>query len=244
MRWRQFFLAVAVALPVCADSSDPFVEGRELLARVVANRPAADLRLQARLWTTRDRATPLEVLIQNRPAETRTIYRVAATELLVVQPLGGGPRFFLKGAGELRGEARLASLGGSSIVYYDLGLGFLHWPVVSKLTAEKYRGRHCYRVETATTEEPFKRAQLTIDRDYGALLRAELINHDDNVARRLAVTSFRKVGDVWIPRGIEIARVPPGQSLPSQEKSRIEIHDGDFAATLPPEWFDEARFHN
>jgi hypothetical protein len=242
MNWRQFFLLVALAGPVGADSGDSFADGRELLARVVANRPAGDLKLQARLWTTRDRAVPLEVLIQNRPAETRTIYRVATTELLVVQPLAGAPRFFLKGAGELRDAARLASLGDSAIVYYDLGLGFLQWPVVSKLTTEKYRGRECYRLETAATDEPFARARLVVDREYGALLRAELINHDENVARRLAVTSFRKVGEVWIPRGIEIARVPPGQSLPSQEKSRIEIYDGSFDLRLPSEWFDEARF--
>ncbi len=242
MRWRWLVMVAALVGPAGADSGDFFTEGRELLARVVANRPAGDLKLQARLWTTRDRAVPLEVLIQNRPTETRTLYRVAATELLVVQPLAGATRFFQKGAGELRGDARLASFGDSAIVYYDLGLGFLHWPVVSKLTTEKYRGRECYRLETAAADEPFARARLWIDREYGALLRAELVDRDENVARRLAVTSFRRVGEVWIPRGIEIARVPPGQSLPAQEKSRIEIYDGAFDLQLPAEWFDEARF--
>ena len=229
--------------PAWADSGDEFATGKALLARVIANRPAHDLVLQARLFESRDQPVPLEVRIKNFPAETRTIYRLAHTELLVIQPQAGAPRFFLRGTGELHGAARLANLGESLVAYYDLGLGYLHWPVVSKVTEQQYRGRRCDVVETATDGEPFKRARIVIDKEYAALLRAELVDQNDNVARRLAVTSFRKVDTVWIPRGIEVAFVPGGQSLPAQEKSRIEIYDGNFSAQLPAEEFEIGRAH-
>ena len=60
--------------------------------------------------------------------------------------------------------------------------------------------------------------------------------------RRFAITSFKRLGDVWIPRGLEAAFVPPGQSLPAQEKSRLEIYEGDYEALLPAEWFSTDRF--
>jgi hypothetical protein len=56
------------------------------------------------------------------------------------------------------------------------------------------------------------------------------------------VTSFKKIGDVWIPRGLEASRVPPAQSLPSEEKSRLEVYEGKNDAALPAEWFSPVSF--
>ena len=56
------------------------------------------------------------------------------------------------------------------------------------------------------------------------------------------VTSFKRVGDVWIPRRMEMVYRPRGQSLPAAETSRLEIYDGNYDAALPPSWFDPAAF--
>jgi hypothetical protein len=56
------------------------------------------------------------------------------------------------------------------------------------------------------------------------------------------ITSFKRVGDLWIPRGIDCSFVPPSQSLPSAEKSRLEIYTGNYDAKLPAEAFDPSRF--
>jgi len=73
-------------------------------------------------------------------------------------------------------------------------------------------------------------------------LRAEALNEYGDPIRRFTVTSFRRLGGAWVPRGMEMAFVPPGQSLPAQEKSRLEIYTGDYDARLPAEWFEEAKF--
>ena len=40
-----------------------------------------------------------------------------------------------------------------------------------------------------------------------------------------------------MPRGLEAATLPPGQSLPNQEKSRLEVFDGNYDMQLPLQWF-------
>lgn len=217
----------------------------ELVARVLAQRPRTDLELRGRLWNAREEATPLTVHAQYREEETRIVYRTDRVELLVVQPLRGASRLFLRGSGELRGAARWATFPGTSIAFADLAMDFLQWPVEPNVRQERVRSRECYRVETVAPpghEEPARRARIWIDREYLAVLRAELVDADDRVMRRLAVTSFRRVDDVWIPRQIEMAHIPRGQALPAQERSRIEILSGNFNAKLPTEMFDETGF--
>ena len=185
---------------------------------------------------------PVEIFVKNTPGETRTLYRGRQTEALVVQPLHGEPKFYLRGVGELTGNQRTQKLLGSNFTYYDLGLAFLHWPNVKLLDEDRVRGRDCFAIEARADGEPYPRVELWIDKEYFALLRAEGFNADDILVRRFAVTSFKKIGDVWIPRGLEAARVPAAQSLPSEEKSRLEVYEGDYSARLPAEWFDPEKF--
>ena len=71
--------------------------------------------------------------MKNAAEETRTLYRGGQTEALVVQPVHGEPKFYLRGVGELTGDQRTQKLLGSNFTYYDLGLAFLHWPKVKLL---------------------------------------------------------------------------------------------------------------
>jgi hypothetical protein len=184
----------------------------------------------------------VEILVKNTAAETRTIYRGSNTEALVVQPLHGEPKFYLRGVGELTGARRTQPLLGSRFTYYDLGLAFLHWPNAKLLEEGRVRGRDCFAIESKADGEPYARVKLWIDKEYYALLRAEGFDSNDNLVRRFAVTSFKKIGDVWIPRGLEASWVPPAQSLPSEEKSRLEVYEGDYSAQLPAGWFDPEKF--
>ncbi len=84
--------------------------------------------------------------------------------------------------------------------------------------------------------------KIWIDKEYYALLRAEAYDKNENLVRRFAVTSFKKIGDFWIPRGLEAASLPPGQSLPNQEKSRLEVYEGNYETQLPSEWFTAEEF--
>jgi hypothetical protein len=230
-------LTALLSFNAFADNGPTNHDAQAILNRVLSNRPTKDFSLKARLFVGSDDPISVDILIKNTPTETRTIYRSGQTEALVVQPVHGEPRFYLRGTGELTGTNRTATLLNSQFTYYDLGLPFLRWPNAKFLDEERVRGRDCFAIESGADGEPYARVKMYIDKEYYALLRAEAFNSDDNLVRRFAVTSFKKIGDIWIPRGMEAAFVPAAQSLPSQIKSRLEVYEGDYDKQLPAEWF-------
>ena len=244
---KSFFTAALLWLSLAAgtlqaDSGNLTNDARAILHRVVVNRPTQDFVLKARLFPAREKSIPLEILVKNSAEDTRTIYRTSGFALLVIQPVQAEPRFFLGGTNELTGLRRMGKLLGSHFTYYDLGTPFLHWPNEKFLGEELMRGRQCFLLETATTNAPYARVKMWIDEEFFALLRAEAFDDGGALIKRFAIGSFKRIGDVWIPRGVEVADVPPGQALPAQEKSRLEIYDGNYDTKLPVEWFLPERF--
>ncbi len=235
-------LAVGFAAIVRADSGNATARGAAILQQVLAHRPTKDFSLKAWLFITRDEVRPLEILVKNTAAETRTIYRGKDLDLLVVQPRAAAPRFYLRGVGELRGAKQMDGVWGSHIAYYDLGFGFLHWPNPKWVAEDETRGRKCDVVEVSAAGEPYQRVKMWIDREYRAVLRAEMYNADDQLVKRYMLTSILRVGDIYVPRGMDFDFVPADQALPSQERSRLEIYQGQYDAQLPTEWFAEQRF--
>jgi outer membrane lipoprotein-sorting protein len=152
------------------------------------------------------------------------------------------PRFYLGGTNELTGLRRTERFLGSHFTYYDLGAPFLLWQNEKFLGEDIMRGQECFILETATSNAPYARVKMWIHKEYFALLRAEAFDDGGALVKRFMISSFKKIGDVWIPRGVEIADVPPGQALPAQEKSRLEIYEGNYDTELPAEWFLPERF--
>ncbi len=234
---RKLCWIVSVCITLAASGpADTDLDARAILARVVENRAVKDFSLKGRLFVGRTEPVFVTVLVKNTATETRTIYRAGTNDVMIVQPVSGEPKFFLRGA---RSTDKLL---GSEFTYYDLALPFLHWPNPKLVGADRVRGRDCYVVETRSETAPYRRVKLWIDREFFALLRVEAFDADDNPVRRLAITSFKRIGEVWIPRAIECATVPRGQALPAEVKSRLEIFEGDYDAQLPAESFAEERF--
>ena len=217
-------------------------DAASVIQRMLAHRAQQDFSLQARLEVTRTLSTNLIMLVRNTPEETRTIFRAGTTELLIVQPVAGAPRWFLRGAGELTGARLMEKWLGSEFTYYDLGLPFLRWPDAKLTGSDRARGQDCFILEMTATNQPYGRVKLWVEQKYFALLRAEAFDPTEALVRRLAITSFKRLGELWIPRGIEISYIPPHQALPAEEKSRLEIESGDYAAKLPTAWFSEDQF--
>jgi len=241
-RYAIAVLAILLSFNAHADNGPTNQNAQAILARVLANRATKDFSLKARLFVGNEDPIFLEILAKNTTEETRTIYRGGKTEALIVQPVHGETRFYLRGVGELAGAKRTEKLLGSYFTWYDLGLPFLHWPNAKFLGEERMRGRDCFAIESRADDEPYSRVKMYIDKEYYALLRAEAFDANDNLVRRFAVTSFKRIGELWVPRGLEAGFVPPGQSLPSQEKSRLEVYEGNYDAQLPAEWFAAERF--
>jgi hypothetical protein len=234
-------LALAALLSFNKVSADPVstnLDARVILTKVLANRPLKDFSLKARLFVGDADPVMVDILVKNTPTETRTIYRGEQTQALVVQAVKGEPSFYLKGIGELVGAQRAEKLLGSEFSYYDLALPFLRWPNPKMIDPDdRVRGRDCFAIESSAEGQPYTRVKIWIDKEYFALLRAEAFDKNGNLVRRFAVTSFKKIGEAWVPRGLEAAILPPGQSLPNQQKSRLEVYEGDYGTPLPAEWF-------
>jgi hypothetical protein len=225
-----------------ADVGTAKPDAQAILDRVLESRPTKDFSLKARLFVSRDEPVPVEILVRNAADDTRTIYRAGEVELLVVQPVRGEAQFYRRGTGQLAGEQRTQRLLQSSFSYYDLGLPFLHWPDPKFVEAARFRGRDCLVIESSALGEPYARVQMYIDKQYNALLRVVALDEYRYPVKRFMVTSFKRLGEVWIPRALEVAYVPPGQVLPAEEKSRLEIYEGNYDAELPAEWFLPERF--
>jgi len=240
---RSFMLAWLGLLTFVASApAETNLTAEAILAQMQARRPTKDFSLKARLFVERAEPLPVDILIKNGSEETRTIYRSGRTEALVVQPVHGAPRFYLRGVGELTGAQRSEKLLGSNFSYYDLGLPFLRWPIAKLLGEDRVRGRDCFAIESVAEGEPYARVKMWIDQEYFALLRAEAFDANGNLTRRFAITSFKRLGDMWIPRSLEVAFLLPGQSLPAEEKSRLEVYEGSYDAALPADWFAPGRF--
>ena len=236
----KFLAMTLLATSVARAQSN--VNARVVLERVTANRATKDFSLKARLFVSRDKIVPVEILVKNSTNETRTIYRSGTNEFLVVQPVHGVSQFYLAGVGELTGAWRMERLLGSQFSYYDLGLSYLRWTNATVVAEDRLRGRDCYVVEVKATGEPYAKVKLWIDKEFPGLLRTEAFDEDGSPVRRMFITSFMRVGgELWIPRGIEAATVLPG-ALPAEERSRLDIFESDYGAKLPAEKFAESRF--
>jgi len=243
VRIRQFFSVIlCFAVVAHADVGDAPEQASAIIRQVLDNRAAKDFSLKARLFITRDEVRPLEILVRNTVDETRTIYRGEGLELLVVQPRAAAPRSYRRGLGELTGAKRMERVWNSSIACYDLGFGFLHWPKPKWVEEARTRGRTCDVIEVRAEGEPYLRVKMWIDREYRAVLRAEAYDADEAPVKRYMLTSVLRVGEMYVPRGMEFFHVPPGQALPAQERSRLEIYQGQYDARLPAEWFAEQNF--
>jgi hypothetical protein len=242
LSWIGLLCLLAVSAKSDIGLTNANLDARTILDRVLANRLTKDFSLKARLFVGRGDPVPVDILMKNSPEETRTIYRAGKTEALVVQPVHSAPHFYVRGRGELTGAQRSEKFLGSDFTYFDLGLPFLQWPAAKFLGEERVRGRDCYAIESTANGEPYARVRMWIDKEYFALLRSEAFDANGTLLRRFAVTSFKRIGNIWIPRGLEAASLLPGQSLPSQEKSRLEIYEGNYDTTLPAEEFSTAQY--
>lgn len=243
---RAVMLTLLLAAVVSAEDVDqpktPAPKVEVILERVWANRARKDFSLKARLFVDRDKVESVEILIKNLTDEVRTIYRSEKMELLIVQSQKDLPRYYLAGTGELTGMSRMGKLLGSWVNYYDLGLPFLYWPNPKLVGEDRTRGQDCYLVEVKSDTEPYRRVKIWVHTEYFAVLRAEAFDADENPVKRIGISSFKRIGDIWIPRGMDFTFVPAGQSLPATERSRLEIYDGNYDARLPLERFDPSRF--
>ncbi len=182
--------------------------GREIMARVRANRPERGYRARVLLWETKRgrtlRRLRAETLMHRGDGDTRFLYRVlspleeAGTTLLVIEPAGEGPtRYFLRLPGEKAREMRGADLAtpfaGTRFSLQDFGFDFVRWPDQRVVGLDRTKGIEAVIVESRPppgSRNPYAWVRTWIARKEFAPLRCEAYDEEGRRVRRIEIRSF------------------------------------------------------
>jgi hypothetical protein len=93
---------------------------------------------------------------------------------------------------------------GLPFTWEDLLMPYLHWKPVSYLGPDRYLGRPAHRFMLRNPDPGLSPASVivTIDRDYAALLSAELYAADASLLKRLRITGFKQFDAAWMFSGL------------------------------------------
>ena len=113
-------------------------------------------------------------------------------------------------------------VGGTDVSWGDMCLSFLWWRGGRTVGREMIKGQACYVLDVpAPAGEPtaYARIRLWIDEKFLMMLQAEGFDTKGSPIRRLAVRSFRKIGDTWMLKDLEV------ENLPSKSRTILRITD-------------------
>jgi hypothetical protein len=247
-RWLRPFVVVLVVVlghPIRAADA---VDGAAIMQRVLANRPALSLWLEAELRIERKTAESfdLNIFFNGDPRQVRTAYRVttpdeaAGTTVLMIE--SGDCWLCEKGKCEPRkltpAERATPFLGGD-FAYEDLELAFLRWPNHKFVRESRRLGFDCWVIESkpgADTPSQYGRVLSWVDKQYMAVVIAEAYDAKGKLLKTLEVKSVRKLDEKhYIVGQIALTNV--------QSKSRtvLRVLD-DHKAALAPEIFSPETF--
>lgn len=117
----------------------------------------------------------------------------------------------------------------TDLTWNDLSFSFLWWPGGKLVGRDNIRGRDCWVVEVrpppeksgppAGSMETLASARLWIDDHLIVLIQIEGYNAAGKLLRRLSVKNFKKIGDLWMVKNVDLRRYP------SQHRTQIRIEE-------------------
>ncbi len=239
---RKLLLVLVAGLSASNMLADPAPENTSaasILARVRANIPQDTLLLQGQLrhgerigrlqpaclmearlawgqtpptacYTLSDIfGTPLERLSITRPTEQAALFQYAK-RAAPQQPLQAAPTPNL--------DQPLAQTG---LTWNDLSLAFLWETNGSVIGYDNVRGRNCIIIElpvpaAARPTTAYAWRRIWIDEHLMAVIQMDEYDAAGKLRRRLAVKNFKKIGDLWMIKNIDLTCYAP--------RSRTQIH--------------------
>ena len=82
----------------------------------------------------------------------------------------------------------------------DILMPYLQWDKVVYIGPERYLGRPAHKY-VITNEDPaasISKVIVTLDEDYAVLLKSDVFNKDDTLAKRVRVSGFKQFGNEWM----------------------------------------------
>lgn len=155
------------------------------------------------------------------------------SRLTIIRPINQSPKFLYEQGQPLQ-HAPTPDLNhfieDTVITWNDLSLSFLWWPNGHMAEQDNIRGRDCYVIEipaappyasavtaiskTSPRTSPVDSTDVTasirlwIDNHLIVLIQMEAYNAEGKLLRRLSVKNFKKIGDRWMIKNMNIRRYP------------------------------------
>lgn len=228
------------------DSSAPPSEAarqlppaRFLLDQLLSRLPDQPVALQGTLHGPAGGKLRVDMDILARGPEAHGRYRIAdffgapAAQLEIRRPPHAPPVIRIETGApphSVQTPSLNLNLPGSDLLWMDLTLGFLWWKDGKTIGLQELRGQSCYVVDLFSpnpAQDRYAAVRLWIDQVHGMLIQAEAQDPVGNLLRRVTIKSFRKIGEHWMIKDLEI------RTLPDNRKTILRI-DTLSAPDLPP----------
>lgn len=104
---------------------------------------------------------------------------------------------------------------GSDITYEDLALRFLYWPVAKVEGDQVILTRRCWklRLEPDSVQSQYGMVILWVEKQSGALLRADCYDRAGNFSKRFEVRSVQKIDGGWFLKRMSISKMENGRAV-------------------------------
>jgi len=206
--------AIGLALPAMAgaeDALDPAQAGRQLVAQLLAQRPAQNytnhgvLHIKGAGGYRAEAELGLAItLTDTNWSTTYTIGTAPAETLEIIHADGMPNRYFYQAPRtnpvEVSGEATMSPVAGSDFWIADLGLEFLHWPKQTLLKKEVKRSRGCSVLESVNPHPSaggYARVVSWLDSESGGVVQAFAYDANNQLLKEFYPKELKKVDGQW-----------------------------------------------
>ena len=213
--------------------ADPAAAGRELVARLLALRPAESVTneavLRVRVNKTNQFEVPLRIEVRVGETNWSTTYRTQGTNkehvavVSITRQEAGLIEYWIPTSPRhcdttnefetLPGESAFIPFAGSDFWLADLGMEFLHWPTQRLLQKGLCRGQSCDKLESLAPPgqtNGYVRVIAWFDIDTGGPVLIEAYDAKGKMVKEFKPNDFTKVNGQWQVEELEMNNLRTG----------------------------------
>jgi len=228
---HQTLAAATTTFDAPVVPADPVAAGQELVARLLAMKPAESVTNEAALRVRANRTSefevPLRIEVQVTDTNWVTRYRTLpatnspATTVFTVTRQVSRPNYYeirrdVGDATESKPVARadaMTAFAGSDFWLADLGMEFLQWPTQRLLKKEICRSQSCDKLESvapAGQTNGYVRVVSWFDIDTGGPVLVEAYDAKGKMMKEFKPNDFTKVNGQWQVEELEMSNLRTG----------------------------------
>ncbi|MDZ4814874.1 MAG: outer membrane lipoprotein-sorting protein [Verrucomicrobiota bacterium] len=124
----------------------------------------------------------------------------------------------------LTGKEKSEKILDTDISYEDLGLTFLNWTEVTEIGTDDIKTLPAYTYEAIAPkgQSGYSKVRYWISSEYFSMLRADAMDANNKIIKRVQVNGVMKVQNAWVIREMQISTFSPGRTT-SKSRTYLEI---------------------